>query len=138
MVSKNKLTLLSELIYQYQGGASIFQLPNWIGQLKMNYLLLNKKNIFKIEAGINARAFSSYYLPNYLPEINQFSVSNNFLQNEYLIIDLLLKGTIQDVQVFAMLTHLNSGLLGNNYFSALHYPFPDRYLKFGLKWLFLN
>ena len=138
LVSKNKLTLLSELIYQYQGGARIFQLPNWIGQLKMNYLLLNKKNIFKIEAGINARAFSSYYLPNYLPEINQFSVSNNFLQNEYLIIDLLLKGTIQDVQVFAMLTHLNSGLLGNNYFSALHYPFPDRYLKFGLKWLFLN
>ena len=77
-------------------------------------------------------------LPNYLPEINQFSVSNNFLQNEYLILDLLLKGTIQDVQVFAMLTHLNSGLLGNNYFSASHYPFPDRYLKFGLKWLFLN
>ena len=138
LVSKNKLALFSELICQYQGGASIFQLPNWIGQLKMNYLFLNKKNIFKIEAGINAKAFSSYYLPNYLPEINQFSVSNNFLQNEYLIFDLLLKGTIQDVQVFAMLTHLNSGLLGNNYFSALHYPFPDRYLKFGLKWLFLN
>ena len=79
---------------------------------RLNYLLFNKENLFKIEVGINARAFSSYVLPNYLPEINQFSVSNSFLQNEYIIIDLLLKGTIQDVQVFAMLTHLNSGLFG--------------------------
>ena len=138
VIKKNKLKIFSELIYQYQGGASIFQIPNWVAQSRLNYLLFNKDNLFKIEVGINARAFSSYVLPNYLPEINQFSVSNSFLQNEYFIIDLLLKGTIQDVQVFAMLTHLNSGLLGLNYFSALHYPFPDRYLKFGLKWLFLN
>ena len=61
-----------------------------------------------------------------------------FLQNEYFIVDFLMKSTIKEVVVFAMLTHLNAGLMGNIYFSSYHYPSPDRCFKFGLKWLFLN
>ena len=83
-------------------------------------------------------AFSSYYLPVYLPEINQFSISNEFLQQNYAMVDLIIKATIKDVTVFGMVTHLNSGLMGYNYFSSLHYPSPDRYIKFGLKWSFLD
>ncbi|MDG1797223.1 MAG: hypothetical protein P8H35_01510 [Flavobacteriales bacterium] len=133
-----KFSLFSEIVYQYQGGDQIFQLPSWIGQLKFNYIILDKKNNLRIEAGINARAFSSYYLPSYFPEINQFGIQNSFLQNEYFIVDFLMKSTIKEVVVFAMLTHLNAGLMGNNYFSSYHYPSPDRCFKFGLKWLFLN
>jgi hypothetical protein len=136
--SNNKLNIFSEITYQYQGGPKIFQLPNWIGQLKFNYILINKKSNLKIEAGCNLRAFSSYYLPVYLPEINQFSISNEFLQQNYAMVDLIIKATIKDVTVFGMVTHLNSGLMGYNYFSSLHYPSPDRYIKFGLKWSFLD
>lgn len=136
--SNKKLNIFSEITYQYQGGLKIFQLPNWIGQLKFNYILVNKKSNLKIELGCNLRAFSSYYLPNYLPELNQFSISNEFLQQNYAMVDLIIKTTIKDVTVFGMVTHLNSGLMGYNYFSSLHYPSPDRYIKFGLKWSFLD
>ena len=136
--SNKKVRVFSEIIYQFQGGPNIFQLPNWIGQLKFNYILINKKNNLKIEAGCNLRAFSSYYLPSYLPEINQFSISNEILHKNYGTIDFLIKTTIKDVTVFGMVTHLNSGLMGYNYFSSLHYPSPDRYIKFGLKWSFLD
>ena len=136
--SNKKVRVFSEIIYQFQGGPNIFQLPNWIGQLKFNYILINKKNNLKIEAGCNLRAFSSYYLPSYLPEINQFSISNEILHKNYGTVDFLIKTTIKDVTVFGMVTHLNSGLMGYNYFSSLHYPSPDRYIKFGLKWSFLD
>ena len=45
---------------------------------------------------------------------------------------------IKNVTVYAMVAHFNAGLMGANYFTALNYPSPDRYIKFGLKWLFLN
>ena len=136
--SNKKLNVFSEIIYQYQGGIKIFQLPEWIGQLKFNYMIINKKTNLKVEAGCNLRAFSSYYLPDYLPEINQFSISNKVLQQNYAMVDIIIKTSIKNVTVFAMVTHLNSGLTGYNYFSSLHYPSPDRYIKFGLKWSFLN
>ena len=54
---KNNLRLLSEVIYQYQGGAQIFQLPDLIGQLKLYYLLDIKKANLKIDFGINGKYF---------------------------------------------------------------------------------
>jgi hypothetical protein len=137
-ISNKRVSIFSEIIYQFQGGPKIFQLPNWIGQFKINYVLVNKKSNLRFEVGCNIRAFSSYYLPSYLPELNQFAISNDFFQQNYGTLDILLKTTIKDVTVFGMVTHLNGGLMGYNYFSSLHYPSPDRYIKFGLKWSFLN
>ena len=135
---KNNLRLLTEVIYQYQGGAQIFQLPDLIGQLKLNYLLNIKKANLKIDFGLNGKYFSSFDLMDYSPSTNQFSLSNNANQPQYFILDFSAKSQIKNVTVYAMYTHLNAGLLGYNYFAASHYPIPERYLKFGLKWLFLN
>ena len=136
--NRKKISLFSELIYQYQGGAQIFQLPELIGQLKFNYILTHKKSNLRLNLGINARYYSSFYLMNYSPSINQFSLSQEKLQSEYFIADFIAKTQIKNVTVYAMIAHLNSGFFGYNYFTALHYPSPDRYIKFGLKWLFLN
>jgi hypothetical protein len=135
---KKNIRLLTEVIYQYQGGAQIFQLPDLIGQLKLNYLLNIKKANLKIDFGINGKYFSSFDLMDYSPSTNQFFLSNNANQPQYFILDFSAKSQIKNVTVYAMYTHLNAGLLGYNYFAASHYPIPERYLKFGLKWLFLN
>ena len=75
---------------------------------------------------------------DYSPQINQFLVSNERKQESYFIADLTAKAEIKNVTIFAMVAHINSGLLGYRYFTLLHYPQPDRYFKFGLKWLFLD
>jgi hypothetical protein len=54
------------------------------------------------------------------------------------MIDFLAKTQIKSVTVFFMVTHLNSGLTGFDYFSAFHFPIADRCLKFGLRWVFLD
>ena len=54
------------------------------------------------------------------------------------MLDFIAKTSIKTVTIFFMLSHLNSGLMGYNYFSALHFPSPDRLFKFGLRWTFLN
>ena len=137
-IKGKRLYLLSELIHQFQGGGQIFQLPELIGQLKFNYTIIHQKSNLKLTLGINARYYSSFYLMSYSPTINQFSVSRERKQDQYFIADFITKTQIKNVTIFAMISHLNSGVMGYNYFTALNYPSPDRYLKFGLKWLFLN
>ncbi len=135
---KKKYNLFTEIVYQFQGGAQIFQLPDWVGQVKFNYIFGNEKSNLKLALGINAKVFSSYALPVYSSEINQFTISNGRKQPSYFMVDFLAKTQIKSVTVFLMVTHLNSGLTGFDYFSAFHFPIADRCLKFGLRWVFLD
>ena len=135
---KKKYNLLTEIVYQYQGGAQILQLPDWVGQVKFNYIFGNEKSNLKLSLGVNAKVFSSYALPGYSSELNQFTISNERIQPSYFMIDFLAKTQIKSVTVFLMVTHLNSGLTGFDYFSAFHFPIADRCLKFGLRWVFLD
>ena len=137
-MANKKLEVDCELLYQYQGGLSIYQLPNWLGFARVYYKLTHEKSNSKLYLGLRGRFFSSFNLMEYSPQTNQFLVSNERLQNPYGIIDVLAKSEIKNVTIYAMLTHFNAGLLGYEYFTNLHYPQPDRYFKFGLKWLFLN
>ena len=75
---------------------------------------------------------------DYKVPTNVFAVNQDRMQPNYFYTDLTAKAQIKSVTIYAMLTHLNAGFLGYNYFAALHYPSIDRYFKFGLKWLFLN
>ena len=133
-----KIGLLSEIIHQYQGGSQIFQLPELIAQLKFNCSLTHKKSNLKLFLGINARYYSSFHLMNYSPTINQFTISKEKLQDQYFIADFVAKTRIKRVTLYLIISHLNAGLMGYNYFTALNYPSPDRYVKFGINWLFLN
>ena len=135
---KKKYNLLTEIVYQYQGGAQILQLPDWVGQVKFNYIFGNEKSNLKLSLGVNAKVFSSYALPGYSSELNQFTISNERIQPSYFMIDFLAKTQIKSVTVFLMVSHLNSGLTGFDYFSAFHFPIADRCLKFGLRWFFLD
>ena len=135
---KKKYNLFTEIIYQYQGGSQIFQLPDWVGQVKFNYIFGHEKSNLKLALGINAKVFSSYTLPGYSSELNQFTISDKRTQPSYFMVDFLAKTQIKSVTVFVMVTHLNSGLMGFNYFSTFHFPIADRCLKFGLRWVFLD
>jgi len=137
-VLKNKFRLKTQFVYQYQGGAQIFQLPDFISNIDLNYVIAPKKDNFKLIFGVNTKWFSDFHLMNYDPVVNSFLLNTSTIQRSYFISDFEFKFMLKNVTFYTLLTHLNAGLLGGDYFTALHYPYPDRYLKFGLKWLFLN
>mgnify|MGYP001197723964 CR=1 FL=1 len=124
--------------YQYQGGLTIFRLPEWVGILDFSYNIDAFKSALKLNIGMQAKMFSEFYLMNFAPDLGVFFISNERLQNAYAIADFYLNAKIQRVKFSFSITHANAGLMGFNYFSALHYPFPDRYFKMGLSWMFLN
>lgn len=130
--------LNTSCFYQYQGGYTIYQLPEWVGIFDLSYSFDAFKSALQLNIGIQGMVFSEYYLMNYRPDFGVFYVSNEKKQENYLYADFYLNAKIKTVNFFFLVSHLNSGLMGYNYFSALHYPSPDRYFKLGLRWMFLN
>ncbi|MBM78281.1 MAG: hypothetical protein CL846_07350 [Crocinitomicaceae bacterium] len=135
---KNKFSLKTQFVYQYQGGGQIYQLPDFISSIDLNYVIKPKNDNFKLLFGLKTKWFSDFHLMNYDPVINSFLLNTSTTQRSYFISDFEFKFMLKNVTFYTLVNHLNAGLLGGNYFTAIHYPYPDRYLKFGLKWLFLN
>jgi len=134
----NKLKINPSICYQYQGGLNIYRLPEWVGLIDVSYNFDAFKSALKLNIGMQAKMYSDFYLMDYAPDIGMFFISNERLQNAYAVADFYLNAKIQSVKFSFSITHANAGLMGYNYFSALHYPFPDRYFKMGLSWMFLN
>jgi hypothetical protein len=128
----------STLNYQYQGGLMIYQLPEWVGIFDLSYSFNAFKSALKLNIGIQGKVFSEFTLMNYRPDLDVFFVSNQMQQQSNVIADFYLNAKIKTVNFFFLISHVNAGLSGYNYFTALHYPSPDRYFKMGLRWMFLN
>ena len=112
MVNKKKMEFNIEIQHQYQGGLSIYQLPEWLAFGSFYYKFLHAKSDDKLYLGVRVRSFSSFNLMEFSPQINQFLVSNERKQESYFIADLTAKAEIKNVSIFAMVAHINSGLLG--------------------------
>ena len=134
----NKWVIHPSLCYQYQGGIDVYRLPEWVGVLDISYNIDAFKSALTLIIGMQTKLYSDFYLLDYAPDIGIYYLSNEKSQNAYAVADFYLNAKIQRVKFSFSLTHANAGLMGFNYFSALHYPFPDRYFKMGLSWMFLN
>ncbi len=99
-----------------------------------------KKAAF-VRLGVDVYYNTNYFANAYNPATGQF-----FLQNEkelqfYPVMDAYLNAKIQRIRIFVKMQHLNQALfsgINNGYFDVLHYPMPDRALKFGVKWMFFD
>ena len=132
------LKFKSTLNYQYQGGLMIYQLPEWVGIFDLSYSFNAFKSALKLNIGIQGKVFSKFTLMDYRPDLDVFFVSNQMKQQSNVMSDFYLNARIKTVNFFFMISHVNAGLSGYNYFTALHYPSPDRYFKLGLRWMFLT
>ena len=126
------------VVHQYQGGYLIYQLPKWVGLFDCSYSFNAFKSALNLNVGIQGKLFSEFLLMDYRPDLSSFYVSNQSAQQQYINTDFYLNARIKTVNFFFLISHLNAGLTGYNYFTALHYPSPDRYFKLGLRWMFLN
>ena len=130
--------LKSTLNYQYQGGYTIYQLPDWVGIFDLSYSFNAFKSALKLNIGFQGKIYSDFTLMDYRPDLDVFFVSNQKQQNSNVMADFYLNAKIKTVNFFFTVSHFNAGVSGYNYFTALHYPSPDRYFKLGLRWMFLN
>jgi hypothetical protein len=81
-----------------------------------------------------------------MPAISQFYLQNNFLLNDYILIDLFINVKIRNARLFARMNQINS-FFGTNapniisssgYYISPGYVAPSNFLTFGVTWMLFD
>jgi hypothetical protein len=81
---------------------------------------------------------TSYYANAYMPPLAVFYQQKEKQLGNYPYIDVFLNLKLKRVRFFVKYEHVNSGWIDRNFFTALHYPKNQRYLKLGISWTFYD
>ncbi len=97
--------------------------------------------VLHCDLGVDARYFTSYYAPEYIPGIGAFGIQENEASRtktgSYPVLDAYANLSLQHTRFFVMFSHVNSSD-GGNYFFTPHYPLNQRIFRFGVSWNFFN
>ena len=106
------------------------------------YLDFRIARVLRVNIGGDMRFFTSYYAPEYCPQIGRYGVQQNSeLRTKtgiYPVINVYANFRLKQCRFFVMMSHINSGSGNKGYFYTPHYPLNSSILRFGLSWNFYN
>ncbi len=124
-------------VYQLTSNEAVIPLPTWL--LRANWYF--KARLFKVlttQLGAEARYFSAYYAPNYMPAIGQFYVQQEQKVGDYPFVNVYGNFHLKTVRFFINYTHANFDISEPNYFLLPNYPVNPSMLKIGISWNFYD
>jgi hypothetical protein len=137
-----KLHLSNNLLLQKSSNARVIDLP--LVAIK-SALFLEHNIFFRITNGhlntqIGADVFlnSSYYGYAYMPATGRYYRQNSTPTGNYPYINVFLNIKLKRTRIVLMFDHVNSGMMGINYFMVPSYPMNIRMFKYGLAWTFYD
>lgn len=132
----------NEVTYQAVNNEEVLPLPK-LNLYTNLYLTFNiVKDVMRMQLGADARYFTKYYAPDYLPALGQYYLQNRENRVEignYPMINTYINAEWKRTRIYAMVFyHLNEGKGNRNYFMAPHYPINPMILKLGVSWNFYD
>ncbi len=133
-----KFHLQTTGIVQNTGGEDILRLPLAIVHETFSYQDKWFKDKLVVRMGVDLFYNTSFYANAYNPALAQFHLQDTKEVGGYPYLDFFFSFKIKKFRAFLKLEHLNSGLMGYEYYQTLHYPSNDRAFKYGISWAFLD
>jgi hypothetical protein len=128
-----------ELIYQVSGNKDVLSLPT-LSYFTSNYIeqwFFNR--VLHVQLGFDTRYFTEYNAYANMPATSMYYIQNqNNVIGNYPYVDVFLNFKVKRTNFVVKYDHVNTDLFSTNYFMALHYPMPQRMLKFGISWTFYD
>ncbi len=134
------LNLDTELTYQKSSNEDIIPLPE-LNLYANLYIKFKIAKVLNTELGADVRYFTSYYAPDYSPQLGQFCQQNQADKIEignYPIASIYANFLLKQTRFYVKYMHVNEGSGNRNYFLAPHYPLNPAVLWLGLSWNFYN
>ena len=132
-----RFVLENEFIYQKSDNQNIMPVPEYSGYLNWHYRNMLFK-VLDLSLGVECRYNTAFYAPAYMPATGQFYLQNEVEIGGYPLVNPYVQFHLKRMRVFVKMYHANKGLGELNYFSAPHYAYNPRFIKFGLSWNFYN
>ncbi len=131
------INLDNEAVFQLSGKEEILPLP----RLSLYTNLYAKTKLFDVltlQAGVDCRYHTAYYVPKYMPATGQFYLQDELKIGNYPFMNAYANFHLKRARFFVMYTHGSRWFADPNYFSLPHYPLNPAGIKAGLSWNFYD
>ncbi len=106
--------------------------------LYSNLYILCRIATLHLQLGVDCSYYSKYYAPGYQPATATFYNQREMKLGNYPFMNAYANMKLGRVRFYVMMSHVNQGVFGNDYFSLPHYPLNPRRFQMGLSVDFLD
>lgn len=125
-------------VWQNASNADLLRLPDLAGRLTAAYSVAMFKRALHLNTGLSVMYNTAFFGDAYMPALRSFYLQNRVKTGSYPYIDGFVNLRVKRAKMFLVMKHLNSGLMGYNYFMVPSYPMQDRGFRFGVSWDFFD
>ncbi len=98
-----------------------------------------KRDVLRVQAGLDCRYNTPYYAMGYDPALSKFYNQREVKVGNYPYIDAFVSAKWKRMRILLKYQHLNKGLFGNDeYFAVAKYPLNPGMFKIGISWAFYD
>lgn len=127
------------VLVQLTSNAEVAPVPLLSAYLSYYYEFWVKRDVLRVQIGLDGRFNTKYYAPGYNPALSVFYNQREWNTGNYPYIDAFVSAKWKRMRIFLKYQHLNNGLFGNGeYFSAAGYPLNPGMFKVGISWGFYD
>ncbi len=137
-----KFHLTTDLLIQKSSNTSVLDLP--LASVRsagyFDHLFIFRKTNGRLNMQIGAEVtYNTLYHPYaYMPATGRFYRQDTETEGDYPYINAFLNLKLKRTRIFVMYDHLNSGMMGYNYYNVPTYPMNIRMFRYGLSWTFYD
>lgn len=121
----------NSIVYQTSSSQSVIPLPTLAIYSNM-FLNFRAFRVLDIQFGVDCDYYTRFHALEYQPATMTFHVQDRTCVGNYPFCNLYLNCKLYKARFYLMMSHINQGWFGSNYFSMPHYPLNPRTFQIGL------
>lgn len=126
----------NRITYQTTSDAAVIPLPSLA--VYSNLYVAFKVATLHVQMGVDCDYYTKYKAVAYQPATMAFYNQREVDCGNYPLVNLYFNFKLSKTRFFVMMSHINQGMTGDNYFSMPHYPLNPRRFQMGLSVDFAN
>lgn len=126
-------------LVQITSDESVLPVPTFSAYLSYFYEFWVKRDVLRVQIGLDGRFNTAYHAPSYNPALSTFFNQRDVKIGNYPYIDFFVSAKWKRMRILLKVQHLNQNLFGNGeYFQVARYPLNPRMFKLGISWSFYD
>ena len=127
------------VLVQLSSDQNVVPVPLVSAFLSYYYEFWVKRDVLRVQIGLDGRFNTSYYAQGYNPALSVFYNQNEVEIGNYPYVDAFVAAKWKRMRILLKYQHLNNGLFGNGEaFQVAYYPLNPGMFKIGISWAFYD
>ena len=133
------LHLNHRVLVQLTSDRQVVPVPLVSAFLSYYYEFWIKRDVLRVQVGVDGRYNTAYYAQGYNPALSVFYNQNEVEVGNYPYVDAFVAAKWKRMRILLKYQHLNKGLFGNGEaFQIARYPLNPGMFKIGISWAFYD